>query len=104
MQYMLTGFTHHLRCRVFAFEGVGADRVRTDYSVSADLSLIRKYGIRMQELPLLCRGILDKLDGSDMQRAFTYTESDMGLRATSCAAQVAAQKKKPWRKPQTAVV
>jgi hypothetical protein len=98
MQYTLMGFKHHLGFRVFAFEGVGTDRVRTEYSVSADLSLIRKYGIRMQELPLLCRGILDQLDGSDARRTFTYTEADMCLRA-SCAAEEAALKKKPPRKP-----
>jgi len=98
MQYTLTGFTHNLGFRVFAFEGVGQDRVRTNYIVSADLSLIRKYGIRMQELPLLCRGVLDQHDASDTQRTFTYTEADMSLRAASCAADAAAQKRKPPRK------
>ena len=100
MQYTLTGFTHDSGFRVFAFEGVGEDRVRTEYTVKTDLALIRKYGIRLQELPLLCRSILEQHDGSDAQRTFTYTEADMCLRAKNSAAEAAAKKRKaPWRPP-----
>ena len=99
MQYIITGFTHDMGFRVFAFEGVGEDRVRTQYRVKADLALIRKYGIRMQELPLLCRRILEGRDAGDVQHTFTYAEADMCLRADACAAQAAAQKKKTPRRP-----
>ena len=99
MRYTLVGFTHQLGFRVFAFEGVGEDRVRTMYSVSADLSLIRKYGIRMQELPLLCRGILDRRGISDEQSSFTYTEDDMHQRALFNAANETGQKRGPRKKP-----
>ena len=99
MQYILTGFTHEVGFRVFAFEGIGEDRVRTPYSVRADLALVRKYGIRMQELPLLCREILEQRDGSDTKRTFTYTEAAMCVRANACAAESAAAKRKPPRKP-----
>ncbi len=98
MQYILTGFTHEMGFRVFAFEGIGEDRARTEFSVRADLALIRKYGIRMQELPLLCRAILEQRNGST-ERTFTYTEADMGIRADVCAATAAAQKRRPPRKP-----
>ena len=98
MQYILTGFTHDVGFRVFAFEGIGEDRVRTAYSVRADLSLVRKYGIPMQELPLLCRTILEKRDGNDTRRTFTYTEAAMCVRADMIAA-LAAQKRKPARRP-----
>ena len=98
MQYILTGFTHDLVFRVFAFEGIGEGRVRTAYSVRADLSLTRKYGIRMQELPLLCLTILEQRDGQDSQRTFTYTEAAMCLRADLLAAS-AAQKKLSRRPP-----
>jgi hypothetical protein len=106
MQYVITGFTHNMGFRVFAFDGVGADRVRTEYRVKADLGLIKRYGIRMQELPLLCRGLLERR-GDDLepnsenreQRTFTYTEADMGLHADACATKnAAAQKKKAPRK------
>ena len=69
MQYILTGFTHDMGFRVFAFEGVGEDRVRTEYRVKADLALIRRYGIRVQELPLLCRAVLER--HSDVLRALS---------------------------------
>ena len=99
MQYILTGFTHDVGSRVFAFESIGEDRIRTAYSVRADLALTRKYGIRMQELPLLCRNVLEQRDGNDSQRAFTYTEAAMSLRANIRAAEAAEQKKKTPRRP-----
>jgi hypothetical protein len=101
MQYILTGFTHETGFRVFAFEGIREDRGRTPYIVRADLGLIRKYGIRMQELPLLCRAILEQRDGDDTERTFTYTEAAMRIRATNSAAEAAAQKRKPPRRPPT---
>ena len=101
MRYILTGFTHELGFRVFAFEGVTDDRARTAFTVRADLALMRKYGIRTQELPLLCRGLLERLADGDRQRTLTYTEEDMCLYAATCnaAREAAAQKKKVPRRP-----
>jgi hypothetical protein len=101
LQYILTGFTHDLRFRVFAFTCVGDDRVRTDYKVKVDLGLLPKYGIRIQELPLLCREVLERRSGSDEQRTFTYSEADMRLAADISASRAAAlaQKKKVPRRP-----
>lgn len=99
IQYILTGFTHDVGFRVFAFECVGEDRIRTAFSVRADLALIRKYGIRVQELPLLCRSILEQRDANDTKRTFTYTEDAMCVRATVLAAEAAEQKRKPPRRP-----
>ena len=99
MQYILTRFTHEMGFRVFEFEGIGEDRVRTEYKVRADLALIHKYGIRVQELPLLCRGILEGRKEDEAQQTFTYTESDMQRNAELCAIRAAdAQKKKPPRR------
>jgi hypothetical protein len=114
MRYVLTGFTHDLGFRVFAFDGVGEDRVRSAYRVRTDLALIRRYGIRVQELPLLCRGILERRMEGEEEHAFTYTEADMRLYADVCAARDAEAKKKKaafrrplgenagaaWRRPQ----
>ena len=99
MQYLLTGFTQNAGFRVFAFEGVGEDRVRTPYSVRADLALARKYGIQMQELPLLCRGILDQRSHSDERRVFTYTEDDMTVHSDLVRAASESHKKKGPRRP-----
>lgn len=100
MQYILVGFTHDVGFRVFAFEGIAEHRVRAVYSVRADLALVRKYGIRVQELPLLCRTILEQREVSDAQRMFTFTEAAMSRRAEARAAEAALHiKKKPHPAP-----
>lgn len=97
MQYILTGFTHDMGFRVFAFEGIGEDRARTEYKVRADLALLHRYGIRVQELPLLCRGLLERRNEGESQDVFTYTETDMRLNAEQSAERAEAHKKAPRR-------
>jgi len=107
MQFILTGFTQDREFRVFAFEGIASDRVRTPFTVRADLALSRTYGIRIQELPLMCRAILERREESpvesDPQNALTFTEDAMRLHASNCVAAraLAAQKKKAPRRPVT---
>jgi hypothetical protein len=100
MQFILTGFTPDTGFRVFAFEGIAADRTRTEFTVRTDLSLIRRYGIRVQELPLLCRGLLERRDEGQQERTLTFTEEEMRAHAKSCAAERdAAQRRKSRRSP-----
>ena len=102
MQFILTGFTQDMAFRVFAFERMGLDRIRTKYAVKADLALIRRYGIQVQELPLLCRNLLVRNDGAEERdHTLTFTEDDMCLHAKGCAAakDAAAQRRKPSRRP-----
>lgn len=100
MQYILTGFTHDMGFRVFAFEGIGEDRERTKYQVRADLALTHRYGIRQQELPLLCRGVLERRNEDENQQTFTYTETDMRSNAELCALRAAdVPKRKAPRRP-----
>jgi len=105
MQFILTGFTQEREFRVFAFEGIAADRVRTPFTVRANLALSRTYGIRLQELPLMCRGILEHREEGpevgDPENALTFTEEAMRLHASNCVAAraLAAQKKKAPRRP-----
>ncbi len=103
MQFILTGFTQEREFRVFAFEGIAADRVRTVFTVRADLALSRTYGIRLQELPLMCRGILEQREEGEEQNALTFTEDAMRVHANNCIAAraLAAQKKKAPRRPTT---
>ena len=102
--FVLKGFSEVTGCRVFAFEGVAADRSRTDFTVKTDLALARRYGIRLQELPLLCKAVLErKIEGDADTRTFTYSEADMGQYADSAAARVeAAKNRKPARRPAAA--
>lgn len=99
MQFVLTGFTPDTGFRVFKFEGIGDDRTRSEFTVRIDLALIRQYGIQMQDLPLLCRGLLDRLDDAESRRQFVFTEEQMRGRAEQQAAEKdAAEKKKAARR------
>src|ERR1700734_1808922 len=101
MQFILTGFTQDREFRVFAFEGIAADRVRTPFTVRANLALSRTYGIRLQELPLMCRAVLELREEGEQANAMTFTEDAMRLHASNCIAAraLAAQKKKAPRRP-----
>ena len=100
MQFILTGFTQDMGFRVFAFEGVKTDRTRVQYTVRADLGLIRKHGIRVQELPILCRGLLDTRGENEEKRALVFSEDDMQLQAKDRElARETAGMRKPPRRP-----
>jgi len=100
-RFILTGFTQDMGFRVFAFAHIGADGIRTEYTIRADLGLIRRYDIRMQELPLLCRGVLERRESAGMTRSFTFTEEEMRVfeKDRTAARQAAAQKRRPPRRP-----
>lgn len=83
MQFIVTGFSQVTGFRVFAFEGIAEDRSRILFTVRADLALARSYGIRLQELPLLCWAVLDTAPEGTELRAFTYGEDDMSLHASA---------------------
>jgi hypothetical protein len=116
--FILTGFRQDMGFRVFAFERRETTRSRVEFTVKADLGLIRRYDIRVQELPLLCRSLLERQDAVEAQqttsisdpepgavnlpeRALTFSEDDMRACATDRAAAKteAARKRKPPRKP-----
>ena len=109
MQFILTGFTQDTGFRVFAFEGVAIGQIRTVFTVRADLALSRRYGIAMQELPLLCRSLLDRQEESthnpdetgESDHALTFTEEEMRACADKRAADraLAALKRKAPRRP-----
>jgi hypothetical protein len=74
MRFILIGFMQDLGFRVFAFEGIGEDKIRTEFLVKADLNLTRRYGITLQELPLMCRGLLERRNEGEEERMLTFTE------------------------------
>ena len=96
MQFILKGFTQDSAFRVFEFDCIAPSQPRAQFTVRADLNLIRRHGIRVQELPLLCRSVLETRAVSEETRAFTFTEEKMISYAKECAAakELAAQKKK----------
>jgi hypothetical protein len=103
IQYVLRGFSQGADLRVFTFEVIAAGREKEVFTVSADLSMTRRYGIRIQELPLLCRSVLERghEDGED-KRAFAYSEEEMRSYASDATArELAAKQRKPPRRPVT---
>ncbi len=104
MHFILTKMTHEMGFRVFAFERTNEDRKRTGaFTVRADLALTRRYGIHLQDLPLICRGILERMSEAEEKRAFTFAEEEMCNYAKECAMarELAAQKRKPVHRPAT---
>ena len=100
MQFILKGFVPETGFRVFAFEGVADDRSRTEFKVRTDLSLIRRYGIRVQDLPLLCRRLLERRGEGEPTCTLTFTEEEMSIHAKSLAAdREAAERKRSRRTP-----
>lgn len=101
MQFVLTGFTHSTGFRVFSFERIGEDRLRTKFTVRTDLALTRRYGLQLQELPLLCRSLLERNEESDELRSFTFNEEEMQAYAKERAAarDAASSKRKPVHRP-----
>jgi len=56
----LRGFRQERDIRHFTFKGANDDRTHSEFTVAADVSLLRKYGIAVQELPLLCLHLLEQ--------------------------------------------
>ena len=59
MQFILTGFTQDREFRVFALKGSPRTVSERRLPSERTLALSRTYGIRLQELPLMCRAILE---------------------------------------------
>ncbi len=97
--FILKGFSQAMEFRVFEFEGLMANAIRASFTVRIDTGLARKYGIRLQELPLLCRSVLDQCGEGEEQRSFLYTEAHMSEHACGQAAREEAAKHKKSRQP-----
>jgi hypothetical protein len=83
-QFLLTGFTQAAGIRIYAFEG-RIDASRIEYTVEVDLALIPGYGIRIQDLPLLCRELLQQRAQPDEMSAVVFTEQRMRSHAEKLA-------------------
>ena len=95
MQFVLAGFRQSDRTRRYYFDAVDKDWKRTRVTVSADLDLVRKHGISIQELPLLCCGLLE---GHPNVAALDFSEAEMAVCADKRAAARAAKDNRPARK------
>ena len=76
MVFKLMGFTNELSLRRFTFELVGSGPPRTTMVVVADMALVRKYEIPLQELPLLCVRLLQSWT-ADADSTAVFSEKEM---------------------------
>ena len=94
--FLLSRFHQLDGVRHYIFEHPNDSGTSTEFTVDADVRLLRKYGIFLQELPLLCRHLLDKQDAGLSARAMTFSEELMKEQADHRAAskKSAEEKKK----------
>jgi hypothetical protein len=95
MIFAFTGFSQQGSDRVFSFELLPRIAGNVAYQVTADVTLARKYHITLQELPILCRTILEGKIPTDGSHLVTYSAEDMLAHAT--ARDAAEKNRKPRR-------
>jgi|SRR5579872_4076568 len=95
--FVLTGFSQHFEFRVFEFDCVDG-RTRTRHTVRADMTLARKHGIHLQDLPLLCRRLLDGSEAGD-RVSLTLPEAEMIACAEKEASRKQGKARRPWQRP-----
>jgi len=102
MDFHFIGFTNQGENREFAFERIADDRSKTPFKVIVSMGLGRQYHIPVQEFPLLCRRLLEKLDGSAASRTLLFTEQDMQqLADAKLETQRLNANRRPPRRPKT---
>lgn len=92
MDFVLTGVTNRNNIREFAFVRVDKNHNRVPFRVDADLTLVHRYAIPLQELPLLCRRLLEAQADDATAQAIRLTEEKMSARATQRTLELAAAK------------
>lgn len=97
MVYIFTGFQQANAIRQFAFDCVADDKTCTKITVGADLALARKHFILMQDLPLLCRRLLETSE--EIRQAGPMMFSEDQMLAVETAKVNAKAEKKPARTP-----
>ena len=105
VQFIFTGFKQDEGVRVFLYEDTGREHVGFRYAVRVDLGLARRYGIQTQELPLMCRGMLERREREELRDVVSFTEEEMSLHASNLRnlRRAALLKKKSRFKPPSVI-
>jgi hypothetical protein len=106
MQFSLTGFSQSANVRLYAFQGVTNEGMHREFTVGVDLNLARRYAISLQELPLMCRKLLEGQPAVGEVESLTFSEQEMlGIAERRAEAQrEAEQKSKNHRRPPSSKV
>jgi hypothetical protein len=95
MHFVLTGFRQSDHTRRYYFDAIEKEHERQQVTVSADVDLARRYGISLQELPLLC---LRLLEGHRNAASISFAEPEMVRWAADKRAARAEVENRPARR------
>ena len=84
MDYVLMDFQQEANVRHYAFQGTTEDDQRFNFVVNVDLDIVFKHRIPIQEIPLLCRRLLEQEPVSEQSRKLTFTEEHMRAHVKRC--------------------
>jgi hypothetical protein len=82
VSFTLIGFHQDASLRRYEFQR-NSDGMRTAFTVGVDLALILRVGVHIQELPLLCRALLEQQAEGQEVSALTLTETEMRVHVES---------------------
>jgi hypothetical protein len=101
MEFSMTGFKQDRLVRRYTFKAPSANKTVRLFAVEMDVTLLRKYGISLQEIPLLCCRLLEKAALPEDQHVLTFSEELMREHAENRAAmeRLARDKRKAHRRP-----
>jgi hypothetical protein len=101
MEFTMTGFSEESGIRRFKFKGSLANRTFQEFAVDTDVAMARKYGIGLQELPLLCRRLLEKGAENPEVHTIVFSEDLMRAHSDECVAtqRAAQERRKAHKRP-----
>jgi hypothetical protein len=106
MKFLYMGFSHETTgVRLYSFEGVASPDSRKGFLVTADIALLTKHCVHIQDVPMMCLRLLESSAETEPQlESLVLTESDMLTHMRAKAAEKTAKKKskRPFR-PASAV-
>jgi hypothetical protein len=97
MNFAFKGFFQDGTFRVFSFEAGPKDLAQGSFWVRADMNLARKHKIQVQELPLLCRAVLEDHTTVSGEHTVTYTGAEMLQHANRLAIDQQKRVRRPFR-------
>lgn len=100
MRFTYMGFTHETTgVRRYDFEGVVSPGIRKGFLVTADVALLTKHHIQIQDAPMMCMRLLQGSAETEPQMdLLVLTEADMVSHALARAAEKEEAAKKKSRR------
>ncbi len=96
MKLAYMGFRHETNgVRLYSFEEVVSHEIRKAFLVTADIALLTKHHVRIQEVPMMCLRLLESSAEAEPQlEVLVLTEADMIAHVKAAEDEKAASKKR----------